>query len=260
MEQQVLAGAEPFRMEGSSEVGVLVSHGFTGTPQSVRPLGEALADAGFTVSGPRLAGHGTSVEDMARSAATDWLASLYTELAWLRERTTDIFVAGLSMGGMFSLYLAGMHPDLIRGIVPVNGCVFMRQPGPRPPRLRSRRPADRTRSRLGHEGRRRGVSLPRGPRPRGKALRLSYEGNRGAAASGHRAGPYPPIFRRPRRPAGQWSRTSWSRLGSEDKELVRLENSYHVATLDNDADLIAERTVRFVRDHAGVSRAGRRRF
>ncbi|HET7481096.1 MAG TPA: alpha/beta fold hydrolase, partial [Rubrobacteraceae bacterium] len=95
---------------------------------SVRPLGEALAAEGFTVAGPRLKGHGTSMEDHARSTARDWISSIEEDLAWLEERTNSVFFAGLSMGGMFSLYFGGMRPDLIRGIIPINACVFLNNP------------------------------------------------------------------------------------------------------------------------------------
>lgn len=56
----VFAGAEPFVHDGSPEVGVLLCHGFTSTPATMRPWGEYLAEAGFTVRCPRLPGHGTS--------------------------------------------------------------------------------------------------------------------------------------------------------------------------------------------------------
>jgi len=80
-ETRVMTGAEPFFFEGG-EVGCLVSHGFTGTTQSMRFLGEFLAsEGGLTVVGPRLKGHGTSVEDMARASAEDkrllWLENSY---------------------------------------------------------------------------------------------------------------------------------------------------------------------------------------
>jgi carboxylesterase len=119
MAQTVMAGAEPLRMEGN-ETGILVSHGFTGTTQSVRPLGEALAAEGITVAGPRLAGHGTAMEDHAKTGARDWIRSIEEDLAWLEGRCDNVFFAGLSMGGMFSLYFAGVRPDLIKGIVPIN--------------------------------------------------------------------------------------------------------------------------------------------
>ena len=71
-EVQVLAGAEPFFFDGS-DVGCLVSHGFTGTTQSMRFLGEFLAnEGGLTVIGPRLKGHGTSVEDMAKFVSSQF--------------------------------------------------------------------------------------------------------------------------------------------------------------------------------------------
>jgi len=116
VDQRVMEGAEPFRFEGS-EIGVLVSHGFTGTTQSVRPLGEALAEEGFTVMGPRLEGHGTSMEDHANSTASDWISSIEAGLNWLHQRTSQTFFVGLSMGGMFALYFAARYPDGIRGIV-----------------------------------------------------------------------------------------------------------------------------------------------
>ena len=127
MQQEIMAGAEPFRMEGNG-TGVLVSHGFTGTTQSVRPLGEALAAEGFTVAGPRLAGHGTTMEDHARSTARDWISSIEEDLAWLEARCENVFIAGLSMGGMFSLYFAGTRPDLIKGAVPINACMYLDNP------------------------------------------------------------------------------------------------------------------------------------
>ncbi len=67
-DETILQGAEPFFFPGN-DIGVLVCHGFTGTTQSMRPLGEALAAAGYTVIGPRLAGHGISPAAMARTTA-----------------------------------------------------------------------------------------------------------------------------------------------------------------------------------------------
>jgi carboxylesterase len=57
-EFEVLSGAEPYTAEGG-RTGILVSHGFTGTVQSMRPLGEAFAQEGYTVALPRLEGHRT---------------------------------------------------------------------------------------------------------------------------------------------------------------------------------------------------------
>lgn len=60
----ILAGAEPFFLPGG-EKGVLLIHGFTGLPAELLLMGEALNKQGFTVLGVRLAGHGTTVEDMS---------------------------------------------------------------------------------------------------------------------------------------------------------------------------------------------------
>lgn len=118
---QVLPGAEPFSSRGD-DVGVLVLHGFTGSPQSMRPLAQAFADAGFTVELPRLPGHGTTVEDMATTTYADWLAAADTALADLASRTRQVVVAGLSMGGALSLGLAVDHPELA-GLVLINPVV-----------------------------------------------------------------------------------------------------------------------------------------
>ena len=127
-EMQVMPGAEPFFFEGG-DVGCLVSHGFTGTTQSMRFLGEFLANVGrLTVVGPRLKGHGTSVEDMAQSSAADWIRSVEAGMQTLRERCSKIFITGLSMGGTLTLYMAAMYPDAIRGAIPINGAVFVNNP------------------------------------------------------------------------------------------------------------------------------------
>ncbi|MEV4742679.1 alpha/beta fold hydrolase [Streptomyces sp. NPDC049555] len=115
----LLPGAEPFRHEGG-EVGVLVCHGFTGSPQSVRPWADYLAERGLTVSLPLLPGHGTRWQDMAITGWQDWYAEVDRELWRLRERCRQVFVCGLSMGGALALRLAAHHGDAISGIALVN--------------------------------------------------------------------------------------------------------------------------------------------
>jgi carboxylesterase len=250
VDQQVMEGAEPFRFEGN-EVGVLVSHGFTGTTQSVRPLGEALSEEGFTVMGPRLEGHGTSMEDHASSTASDWISSIEAGLTWLQQRTSQTFFTGLSLGGMFALYFAAKYPDCIRGIVPINACVFLNDPDlarvvfdpEAPPAVPG----------VGSDIKAEGVEelvYPQVPVPPIKELMAIMRVTDDLLPSittpalilqsteDHVVPPEngPHIL---------------EKLGGEDKELVWLENSYHVATLDNDADLIAERSVRFIREHGG---------
>ncbi|MFJ6567013.1 alpha/beta hydrolase [Streptomyces sp. NPDC091292] len=120
----VLPGAEPYRHEGG-EVGVLLCHGFTGSPQSLRPWAEHLAEHGLTVSLPLLPGHGTRWEDMQVTGWQDWYAEVDRELSALRERCDQVFVFGLSMGGALTLRLAARHGDAVRGVVVVNPAIQM---------------------------------------------------------------------------------------------------------------------------------------
>ena len=117
----VLPGCEPWSSPGGGPNGALVLHGFTGSPVSMRPLAEALADAGFAVEMPRLPGHGTDPADLAVTTWHDWLAEAERALAALQTRTPNgkVIVVGLSMGGALTLALGTAHPELA-GIVVIN--------------------------------------------------------------------------------------------------------------------------------------------
>jgi carboxylesterase len=115
----VMPGAEPFG-QGDGPVGVLLCHGFTGTPQSMRPWGEHLAAAGFTVRCPLLPGHGTRWQDANASTEDDWYAAVSAALDELTARCTAVVVAGLSMGGTLALRLAERRPDDVAALVLVN--------------------------------------------------------------------------------------------------------------------------------------------
>ncbi|HEV8065737.1 MAG TPA: alpha/beta fold hydrolase [Acidimicrobiales bacterium] len=121
MTAAILPGAEPFSASNGPN-GVLVLHGFTGNPGSMRGLAEAYADAGFSVDMPLLPGHGTSVDDMASTAWQDWSSAAEAALESLAARCDRTLVAGLSMGGTLSLWLAARHPELA-GVVVVNPLV-----------------------------------------------------------------------------------------------------------------------------------------
>lgn len=115
----LLPGADPFRHAGGP-TGVVLCHGFTGTPQSLRPWAEHLADAGLTVDLPLLPGHGTTWKEMARTGTDDWFATVEQALHRVRADCDDVFVMGLSMGGCLALRLAEVHASAFRGIVLVN--------------------------------------------------------------------------------------------------------------------------------------------
>lgn len=115
----VRPGAEAYRHDGGP-IGVLLCHGFTGSPASMRPWADYLAERGASVVLPRLPGHGTTLQDMTRTRWVDWYAEDQRELLDLADRCTDVFVMGLSMGGTLALRLAEQHPEVVRGLVLVN--------------------------------------------------------------------------------------------------------------------------------------------
>jgi carboxylesterase len=115
----VLPNAEPFDAPGGP-TGVLLLHGFTGSPYSMLPWARHLAAEGFAVSVPRLPGHGTTWQEMNRTEWTDWFAEASHGFDKLRESCDEVFVFGLSMGGCLSLRLAEERPDEVAGLVLVN--------------------------------------------------------------------------------------------------------------------------------------------
>jgi carboxylesterase len=122
----VLAGAEAFSADGS-EIGVLALHGFTGSPSSMRGLAHRMADAGYAVELPRLSGHGTKIEDMQATTWEDWTADVMGAYKDLASRTDKVVVAGLSMGGALTVWLATQVPELA-GIIAINPVVMRSDP------------------------------------------------------------------------------------------------------------------------------------
>lgn len=115
----LLAGAEPFSAPGGPH-GALVLHGITGTPASVRGLAGALAGAGFAVEAPLLPGHGTSMEDLLDKRWDDWSATAEEAYAGLAARCERVVVVGLSMGGTLACWLAASATADVAGVVCVN--------------------------------------------------------------------------------------------------------------------------------------------
>jgi len=109
----------PFYLAGGP-VACLLVHGFSGSPPEMRPMGQYLAARGLTVLGVRLAGHGTTPEDMATTTWQDWVASAEAGLKELQGRCQRVFAAGLSMGGLIALHLAAHHR--------LNGVIAMAAP------------------------------------------------------------------------------------------------------------------------------------
>jgi carboxylesterase len=109
------ADPAPFFLEAGS-VGVLLLHGFSGTPREMWPLGAYLHERGFTVSAPLLPGHGSTLAEINRVNWRDWVAGVESAYVHLKQKTTRWFIAGFSMGSLLTLWMAAHHDD-IAGIV-----------------------------------------------------------------------------------------------------------------------------------------------
>jgi carboxylesterase len=249
----VLPGAEPFTHKGGT-TGVLLCHGFTGSPQSLRPWAEYLAEAGLSVWLPRLPGHGTTWQEMGRTRWEDWYAEVDRAFDELRAQSDEIFVMGLSMGGCLALRLAELRGPAVSGLVLVNPSVtadtrlFLLAPVLKfvLPSLKGiasdikKQPS----SELGYD---------RVPVKAAASLPGLWRSTQSQFANvtqpvlvyhstdDHVVGPASlQVLRKA--------------LPGERLEVRELPDSYHVATLDNDAPTIFAGSLEFVRAH---SRAGR---
>jgi carboxylesterase len=101
----------PFDLPGDDR-GVLCVHGFTGSPYEMRYLGERLHARGYSVLGPALPGHGSTVEDLEATAWQDWVAGVDDAYHRLLSRCRQVCVVGLSLGGLLTLYLATQRPGI----------------------------------------------------------------------------------------------------------------------------------------------------
>ncbi|GAA3445644.1 alpha/beta hydrolase [Planomonospora venezuelensis] len=247
----VMPGAEPYHHAGGP-VGVLLCHGFTGSPQSLRPWGEYLAGAGLTVALPRLPGHGTTWREMNHTRWEDWYAELDRELADLRGRCTEVFVMGLSLGGCMALRLAEVHREGVRGVVVVNPSIANDVPLLKlAPLLKFFVPSvpgvagdikKEGATELGYTRTpvRAAATLPR-------LWALTQAGLDGLTRPVL-------VFHSPQdhvvKPTSV--RILREKLTGGNLDVVELADSYHVATLDNDADQIFAGSLEFVRAHASV--------
>ncbi|MDT9694427.1 alpha/beta fold hydrolase [Streptomyces sp. P17] len=252
----VLPGAEPYRHEGG-EISVLLCHGFTGSPQSLRPWAEYLAERGLTVSLPLLPGHGTRWEDLQLTGWQDWYAEVDRELRALRERSAQVFVAGLSMGGALALRLAAKHGDAIDGVVVVNPAnkVHGLAAHALPVARHFVRTTKGIASDIAKEGSQE-LGYERVPLHAAHSLRHFFR-----VVDGELPQVTQPLLllHSPQDhvvPPADSARVL-SRVSSADVTEIVLEQSYHVATLDHDADRIFEESHAFMtRIATGLGKEG----
>lgn len=233
----VMEGAESFFLKGN-EIGLLLSHGFMGTPQSVQYLGEKFSELGYTVYAPRLTGHGTAYQDLENATYVDWFLELEKGYHLLKKQCSTIYVMGQSMGGTLTLWLAHKYKD-INGIMLINPALtlpnYEKWNGKQEPKYLDETAPDIKLNDV-HE-----ITYPKVPLqaihqlqelmkktpeilPTIKVPILAFK-----SAIDHVVPP-------------ENTKYIYEKIGSVEKEVVTLHNSYHVASMDHDRDKIIAQT------------------
>ena len=229
-----------------AKVGVLLVHGFTGSPASMRPWAEDLHARGYSVSLPQLPGHGTRWQDLQNTRFDDWYGEAEAAFAKLRAEHEHVVVCGLSMGGLLGLALAQNHGRDVSGLVVVNPAVSTtRKDVKLLPVLKHVVPAFPA---IGNDIKKPGMdehAYPKTPLKAAASLFAEMPKVRDRLAEVTQ----PLLMLRSRvdhvlDPSS--GHNIMSRVSSRDLEEVVLEESFHVATLDNDAPLIFDRSASFI--------------
>ncbi len=242
-------GTEPFRAEGGP-VGVLLSHGFTGSPASMTPWGRELAAAGHAVEVPRLPGHGTTWQEMNTTTWRDWYGEVDAALTRLRATCDRVAVCGLSMGGALALRLAQQRPEEVDALVLVNPAIALKRLDLKLVPLLSR--VLPSMAGIGNDIKLPGQDEIGYDRTPLKALASQLQLWRDVRENLDRVTAPTLVFRSREDHVVDATTVGLLMRGisSPVRELVELTNSYHVATLDHDAQVIMERSARFIADHA----------
>jgi esterase/lipase len=253
----VMPGAEPFAFPGGDgpdgRTGVLLVHGFTGTPMSMRPWGEHLAAEGFAVRCPLLPGHGTRWQDANASTHDQWTSTVDNAFDELVATCDRVFVAGLSLGGTLATRLAEVRPDDVAGVVLVNPALLTQRVDAKLlPMLARITPSWAP---IASDIKKPGVTelaYPKLPTRAMMQVRALWSLTRADLA---RVTAPVIVFHSVEdhvvEPVN--SEILLAGIGSSDKTEVLLEDSYHVATLDNDAPKIFAGSVNWIRDRVRSS-------
>ena len=251
----LIAGAEPFAADGGP-VGVVVSHGFTGTPASMLAWAQHLAAAGFTVRLPRLPGHGTRWQEMNDTRWTDWYSEIARAHDDLSGRCEQVFAMGLSMGGTLVTRLAEERPDAVHGLVLVNPSYGTDRPDARFAKyiswLVTSRPG------IASDIKKSGVDESGYERVPLKAF-VSLQRLWAVTVPDLARITAPVLMYRSRIDHVVESTSGRILIEGASSTTVReviLEDSYHVATMDNDAETIFAGSVEFVTEQVRAGSAG----
>ena len=237
--------SSPFSGEGP-KVGIALSHGFTGSPHGVRAWAMAFADAGFAVRMPLLPGHGTSWQELARSRWTEWHDAMDAAYLELEAECDYVFAAGISMGGALALRIAATRP--VAGIVLVNPALVIDDP--RAPLAGILKLVLKSTPSIGNDILKPGVdegAYTRTPVAAAHELHKLFKATRLLLP---RVTAPVRVFRSTVDHVVSDTSMSVLRRGltAAPLHVTMLENSYHVATLDNDAGQIFSGSVEFIRN------------
>jgi carboxylesterase len=250
MEQS--ATTRTFSHDGSAEIGVLVCHGFTGSPASMMPWARHLVAQDWTVRLPLLPGHGTHWKDANRTGWQDWYATVEQAFTELKGRCARVFVCGLSAGGTLALRLAEVHGADVAGLVLVNPAVTMlRWDAKLLPVLGRILPSVPA---IGNDINKPGQdegAYDRTPVRAAASLRVFQKL---VSADLARVSAPVLVYRSANDHVVEAVNTELvlAGIGSTDKREVVLADSFHVATLDHDAPQIFAGSVEFITAHAGA--------
>ena len=230
----------------NSRIGVLLVHGFTGAPPSMRPWGEFLLSKGYTVRVPLLPGHGTKPEDLNRVKWQEWPAKVQSELEELLLVCDQVFICGLSMGGGTTLYIAEENNDRLNGLILVNPMIHIPYVYPPIGYLISR--FKKMRTSVGNDIKRPGITehgYDATPMIGVYQLLLMLKIVRKSLS---KITIPVQLFHSVEDHTLPVSNTEiiMGELGSVNKSRIELVNSYHVATLDYDQELIYQNSLTFI--------------
>ncbi len=249
IEPQVRPGCEPFSFAGGP-IGVLMVHGFTGSPASMRPIGTSLAAEGLSVEGVRLPGHGTGVEDLRSRRWTEWVDAAAAGLDALREGCRTVVAFGQSMGASVVLSLTASRPHEVDGIALTNPYVFDRRLLVVPIGSRFLKNVRGIANDIAKPGVDEGGDTMM---PVPAIAQMSAMTKHVRAALPEIRQPIV-VFRSETDHVAPRSNAEkvLARIGSRRRELVVCPNSFHVVTLDYDAPLVQERVLAFARELDGA--------
>jgi carboxylesterase len=237
--------AQPFAAD-EGRVGVLLCHGLTGSPASMRPWGEFLAGHGLTVRVPRLPGHGTTWQEMNRTRWPDWYAEAESALEDLLTRCDRVVVGGLSMGGCLALRLAQQRNRDVAAVLLVNPSVASENRQLRAvPVLKW---VVRSRPGIGNDIKKPGVDEHCYSRLPLKAMHSLTKMWRVTCEDLPKVTQPLLLFRSAEDHVVEplSGRLIAQRVSSRDIAEHVLQDSYHVATLDNDAPEVFDESLKFI--------------